>query len=147
MAAPVTEKYEEMTLEISADGTTWNKICGMMGVSISRATNFDTTEVPQDCDDESLPLLETKTPRSKTVSVSADGVWAQSSNGTLMDWFYDGTLKNVRLGNQKALSGDTQYESGLAYLSSLDNARTKGQKVTASITIDFDGLPTRIAKA
>jgi len=147
MAAPVTEKFEEMTLEISADGITWSKICGLIGVTINRSTSFDTTELPADCDDESLPLVVAKQPRSKEVSVSAEGVWSQHSHEVVMDWFYDGTAKHVRIGNQKAAIGDTQYETGLAYLSTLNNARTKGQRVSASIQIDFDGVPTRTARS
>ncbi|MBD3785634.1 MAG: hypothetical protein IE922_01510 [Sphingomonadales bacterium] len=147
MAAPVTQKFEQMTLEISSDGATWSKICGLIGVTVTRSTSYDTTEVPADCDDESLALVVEKQPRSKEVGVSADGVWAQGSHETMMDWFYDGSTKHVRIGNQNAAVGDTQYETGLAYLSTLTNVRTKGQKVTASIQIDFDGMPTRTAKA
>jgi len=32
-------------------------------------------------------------------------------------------------------------------LVSLNNSRTKGQKVTAEIELQFDGLPVRTAKA
>ena len=147
MAAPVTQKFEEMTLEISADGTTWTKICGLIGVTVNRSTSYDTTEVPADCADESLALVVEKQPRSKEVSVSADGVWAAASHETMMDWFYDGATKHVRIGNLKAASGDTKFETGLAYLSTLNHVRTKGQKVTASIQLDFDGMPTRTAAA
>ncbi|MCV2877611.1 phage tail protein [Sedimentimonas flavescens] len=148
MAAPVTQKFEQMTLEISEDGgTIWKKICGIVGVTVTRSTNYDSTEVPADCDDESLALVVEKQPRSKEVSVSGEGSWAQSSHELVMDWFYGGTTLKCRIGNQNAASGDTQYETGDAYLSSLTNQRTKGQKVTASVQIDFDGLPTRTAMA
>lgn len=147
MAKPVTEKFEQMRLEVSDNGTTWAMICGLVGVTISRAAQFDTTEVPADCDDESLPLRVERAIRTTEVSVSADGVWEQSAHETILDWFYSGTTKQIRLGHLNALVGNTEYEAGPAILSSYNNQRTKGQKVTAAIELQFDGTPTRIAKA
>ena len=146
MPAPITERFEQLTLEVSDNGTTWTKLCGLVGVSVNRSTSFDTTEVPADCADESLPLRTERAVRAQEVTVSADGVWAAQSHETMMDWFYDGATKQVRIGNQAANAGDTQYEMGPAFLTSLGQARTKGQKVTASIEIAFDGTPTRVMK-
>lgn len=147
MATPITEKFEQMVLEISDNGTTWTKICGMVGVTVTRSAQFDSTEVPADCDDESLPLRVEKAIRTVEVSVSADGVWAQQSHGEMMDWFYSGASKQVRIGNLNAAVGDTEYESGPAFISTLTNQRTKGQKVTANLELNFDGTPNRVAKA
>lgn len=148
MAEPITEKFEEMTLEVSTDGgTVFAKLCGLVGVSISRTAQTDTSEVPADCDDESLPLKVNKSVRSVDVSVSADGVWAQTSDGIMKDWFYDGLQYQVRLGNTKAAVGNTEFEVGPANLTQLNNARTKGQVVNASIQIEFNGTPSRVAKA
>lgn len=147
MPAPITERFEQMVLEISDDGTTWTRICGLVGVTITRSAQFDSTEVPADCDDESLPLRVEKALRTLDVSVSAEGVWAQQSHGDMLDWFYSGATKNIRVGNLNAAVGDTEYESGMGFLSTLTNQRTKGQKVTASVEIQFDGTPARIAKA
>ena len=147
MAKAVTEKYDEMVLEMSDDeGSTWAKICGMTDVSVTRTANADTSEVP-DCDDESVPLSVEREVRSLEVSASGTGVWAQQSHGSLMDWFYSGDTKYVRLGNLKAASGETEYETGPAILTTLSNERTKGKKVSAEIEIQFDGTPTRSAKA
>ena len=44
-------------------------------------------------------------------------------------------------------TGDTYIEGGPAFLQTLNNARTKGQKVSAEIAIVFDGLPSRTAVA
>ena len=147
MPAPVTEKFEQMRLEVSENGTTWTMLCGLVGVSISRSAQFDTTEVPADCNDESLPLRVERAIRTVEVTVSADGVWERNAHQTILDWFYSGASKQIRLGHLNALVGNTQYESGPAILSSYNNQRTKGQKVTAAIEIQFDGTPTRIAKA
>ena len=146
MAAPVTEEFHEMVLEVSEDGLTWTKLCGLIGVTVTRSAQFDSTEVPADCDDESLPLSVQKALRTIEVSVSADGSWAQQSHGTMSDWFYSGQTKQVRVGNLNAAVGDTEYEAGPALLTTFTNQRTKGQKVTMSIEIQFDGTPERIAK-
>lgn len=145
MARAITEKFEQMVLETSDDGNTWSRICGLNDVTITRTANVDEAEVP-DCDDESLPLSIEKEVRSVNVAVSAEGVWAQQSHGTLMDWFYSSATKHARIGNLNAASGDTEYETGPALLTTLTNTRTKGQKVSASLELAFDGTPTRTAK-
>lgn len=147
MALAVTEKFEEMVLELETDTPgTYAKICGLTDVTISRTANMDTVEIP-DCEDESLPLSVERQVRNIEVSISATGVWAQSSWGSLSDWFYSGTTRNIRLRNTKASVGDIETEAGAALLSNLTNSRTKGQKVTAEIEIMFDGTPTRTDKA
>lgn len=144
MTKAVTAKYEEMILEVENPDSsgTWVAICGMIDVSIDRSANIDSAEIP-DCDDESLPLSVEKQVRSIDVTVSATGVWAQSSNKMMSDWFYSSATKNVRIRNTKASSGDPSIESGPALLTKLTNGRTKGQKVSAEIEIQFDGTPTR----
>lgn len=147
MVKAVTQKFDELVLEVeTAVPGTYAKICGLVDVDVTRSANVDTAEIP-DCDDETLPLAVEKSVRSIDVSVSGTGVWAQSSHGTLSDWFYSSASKNIRIQNAKALVGDTEYEAGAALLVNLSNARTKGSKVSASIEIQFDGTPTRTPKA
>lgn len=146
MPAPTTETFQQMTLETSENGTTWTKICGLIGVTINRTAQFDSTEVPADCVDESLPLRIEKSVRTVDVTVSSEGVFAQQSHKTLSDWFYSGATKQVRIGHDATLTGDPQYERGPAFLTTFNNVRAKGQKVTASIEIAFDGTPTRTNK-
>lgn len=151
MARAVTQKYEEMVLEVEFTplSGTYTSICGLIDVTINRTSNVDTAEVP-DCDDESLPLAVERQVRSQEVMVSGSGVWALGSHEKMMDWFYAGSTLNCRVRNVKAndagVTGDTISETGPALLVSLNNARTKGQKVTAEIEIQFDGVPTRVAK-
>jgi hypothetical protein len=147
MAATIEQKFEELVLEISDDGTMWARICGLVGVTVTRQAQTDSTEIPADCDDESLPLRVDRAVRSIEVSVSGEGVWAQQSHGKMMDWFYSGQAKYARIGNLNAAVGDTEYESGKAFLTQLTNQRTKGQAVSASVELQFNGTPDRIAKA
>lgn len=146
MAKATTEKFEEMVLEVSSDsGSTWTRLCGLIDVTVTRSASVDTAEIP-DCDDESQPLSIEKQVRSIEVSVSGTGVWAQESHETMMDWFYSAASLDCRVGNLKADTGDTEYETGEALLTSLTHSRTKGSKVTAEIELQFDGTPTRTAK-
>ncbi|WP_417794592.1 phage tail tube protein [Terasakiella pusilla] len=147
MADAVTEKYEEMVLEVETDTPgTYARICGMKDVTINRAAQLDSDEVP-DCDDESKPFSVEKEVRSVMVTVAANGTWAQQSHGQLTDWFYSGATKNIRVGNLKALAGETEYERGPAFLTALNGARTKGKRVTADLSIEFNGTPERTPKA
>lgn len=148
MATAVTEKYEEMILDVElvAESGTYTPICGLIDVTINRTANVDTAEIP-DCDDESQPLSIERQVRSIEVTISGTGVWAQTSQSALKEWFYSSATKNIRLRDTKASSGDVETESGPALLTSLSNSRTKGQKVTAEIEIQFDGTPTRTDKS
>jgi hypothetical protein len=148
MAAPITEKFEQLVLEVETTTPgTYAIVCGLTDITISRTAELDTTEVPADCTDESLPLRMEKSIRAINVSVSASGVWAQQSNDMLLEWFYGGATKNIRIRNENAAVGDIHIEAGAALLTKVDHARTKGQKVTAEIELEFDGTPTRTDKA
>ncbi len=150
MARATTAKFEELILEVewTPGSGTYTSVCGMIDVTINRSSNIDTAEVP-DCDDESLPLAVERQVRSQEVTVSATGVWALQSHEKVLDWWYGGSTLNCRLRNAKAqtsgLSGDTTIESGSAILASVQNGRQKGQKVSAEIEIQFDGVPSRTA--
>lgn len=154
MAKATTQKFAEMILEVEFDPVgaagTYVAICGMIDVSISRTAQVDTAEVP-DCADESLPLSVEKEVRSIDVSVSSSGVWALESNKKMLDWFYSSAPLNARLRNKKVeddgATGDPYQETGPALLSQLNNSRTKGQKVTGEIELQFDGTPTIGVKA
>lgn len=139
-----TENFHEMVVEIEGNTPgSWTKICGLTGNSLNRTHNMSTTEVP-DCDDESLPAAVERAVQSSEVALSGTGVWAAQSHGTMMDWWYSGTTKSIRVGHLKAEPGDTEYETGVAYLVNLNHTRERGQKVTAEIEIQFDGMPTRV---
>jgi hypothetical protein len=148
MAKAITEKFEELVLELETTpgSGTYARICGLVGVTVNRAATVDEAQVP-DCDDESLPLSIERQVSAISVTVSGQGVWAQQSHEKLMDWFYGSGTINARIGNLNAATGDTEYETGPALLTSLNNARTKGQKVSAEIEIQFDGTPTRTVAA
>jgi hypothetical protein len=147
LATPVTEKFEEMILDVEfvAASGVYTSICGMTDVTITRTATIDSSEIP-DCADESLPLSVEKQVRSIEVSVSATGIWAQANQSLLKAWYYSSATKNVRIRDTAALSGDIYMESGPALLAHLTNQRTKGKKVTADIELQFSGAPTRTNK-
>lgn len=147
MAQATTMKFEQLVLELSEDGgSTWARICGLTDATVTRSANIDTVEIP-DCDDESLPFSVEKQVRSLDYSVSATGVWAAESHGTLLDWLKSSATKDARIGYLAAASSTPEYETGKALLTNLSHTRTKGQKVSASIELQFDGTPTSTDKA
>lgn len=148
MAAPITAKYEHLVLEketTPASGT-YAKICGITAFNINREAQVDRVEVPADCDDESLPYATERQVRSLEYTIDGQAVWAQQSHEELQQWYRSGAPVNIRIQHANAASGDVEYETGPALLTQLNNERTKGQKVTASIRIEFDGTPTTTAK-
>ncbi|MDW9792118.1 hypothetical protein GOB42_15135 [Sinorhizobium meliloti] len=148
MAAPVTGKFEHMVVEIEAtEGSgVYSKICGITSRGINRQSNMSTSEVPGDCDDESVPSKIERAVQSQEVTISGSGVWARQSHELMLDWWYGGQTLNIRVQHVNAAVGDTEYESGAAYLTQLSNTVEKGQSIQAELAIEFDGIPTRTAK-
>ncbi|MFC3163058.1 phage tail tube protein [Ciceribacter thiooxidans] len=147
MARATTENFHQMVVEIETNTPgVYSKICGLTSRGVNRTSNMSTSEVP-DCDDESLPAAVERAVQSQEVTISGTGVWASQSHGTMIDWWYSGATKNIRIGHLNAAVGETEYETGPAYLVNLNNSAERGAKVTAEIDIQFDGLPTRTAKA
>ncbi len=149
MAKPTTEKFHQMVLEVETDTPgTYAKICGITGRTVNRSLNVQETEVPGDCDDESVPSEIQIDPQALTVTVNGTAVWASQSHGMMMDWLYLKQRKNIRVGHLNAAVGDTEYESGPAYLVTVNDSAQKAEgAVTREIEIRFDGTPTRTDKA
>lgn len=149
MAEPVTSEFKDLVLELETTpgSGTYTKICGLTSRGVNRQSNINSNEVPGDCSDESVPSVIKKAVQSQEVTVEGSGMWAQQSHELMMDWWYGGQEKNIRIQHVNAASGDTEYESGPAILSQLNNAVEKGAFVTAEISVEFNGLPTRTAKA
>ncbi len=148
MARPTTEKFSEFQILVGDGGSpeTFAVVCGLTSKGIQRSANVNSVVVP-DCESEDAPAFEEKAVNSLSISVSGSGVWAAENHGTFMAWFYSGLPKNIRVRNVQADSGDTEYEEGPALLTQLNNSVERGQKVTAEISIEFDGQPTRVAAA
>ncbi|WP_043620495.1 phage tail tube protein [Ensifer sp. ZNC0028] len=148
MTRAVTENFHEMVVEVETTpgSGVFAKLCGLTSRTTNRTSNMSTSEVP-DCDNEALPAAVERAVQSQEVTISGTGVWAAQSHGTMMDWWYSGATKNIRVGHLKAEPGDTEYETGPAYLVTLNNTAERGAKVTAEIEIQFDGLPVRTPAA
>ncbi len=144
---PITAEFQHFVVEVEGDAPgAYKRICGITQRGISRQHNMQTTEVPGDCEDESLPNVVERAVQSSEVSISGTGVWAAQSHQMMLDWWYSGQKKVIRIRHVNAAVGDTEYETGPAILVNLNNDVEKGQKVTAEIEIQFDGLPERTAK-
>lgn len=145
MTAPVHQEYEELVLEFSDDdGTTWARNCVIMGCEITRTSNTSTVETVANCDDESLPNNVDERVQSLKVVVSGTGNWTQTGYDKFLAKFYagDSTKMLARVGNLAATTGQIKYETGPIIIASLGESRTKGQVVSASITINFKTTPT-----
>lgn len=147
MAAPSTAKFEHLALQVeTAVPGTYATLCGMKGFTISREAQVNTVEVPADCTDESLPYSRERAVQALDFTVEAEAVWARENHQILLDWFRSGATKNIRIKHGNVATGATEYESGPALLTKLTHVREKGQKITANISVEFDGTPTVTAK-
>ncbi|MGM4909121.1 phage tail tube protein [Rhizobium sp. 768_B6_N1_8] len=147
MTRAVTANFHEVVVEIETETPgVWSKICGITTRAINHTSNMQTSEIP-DCDDESLPAAVERAVQSQEVTISGTASWAKQNHGTMMRWWRSGATKNIRVGYLKAEVGDTEYETGPAYLVTLNITAERGQKVTSEVEIQFDGLPTETAAA
>lgn len=151
MPEPTFAEFHQLALEIEwvPGSGTFARVCAMDGITVNRTKQIDENEVPADCDDESLPHNVRRNTRSRSWSISGTGFWSQQNHGNLLDWFNGVPAEklNVRIFHANAAVGTPEYEEGVAILSELTNERTKGQQVSAQITLQVDGVLTSADKA
>ncbi len=149
MAIAPTANFEDYVMEVDF-GAGFLRICGLTDVTVSRTNNTDTTEVP-DCADESLPFYLQRAVRSSDATVGATGVWSLTHHQQVINWFNTGATYPVRITNAKVVadgaSGDIEAETFPMILTALNNERTKGQVVTAELSMERNGATTFTAKA
>ena len=146
MTEAKTAKFDQYVLEVEFTKGTYTRVCGITSRGMNRQHNMVVTPVP-DCDNEALPSRNRRSVDSSDVTISGTGVWAQQSHKKMLDWWYGGSTLNVRVHHVSAEAGDTEYETGPAYLASLsESAEKSAGAVTSEISIEFDGTPTRTAK-
>lgn len=147
MARPTTAKFSEFQILIG-DGATpveaFEVVCGLTSKGIQRSANTNSIVVP-DCADEDAPAFEEKAINSLSISISGSGVWTAENHQAFLAWYYSGQPKNIKVRHVAAEGGSTEYEEGPALLTSLNNSVERGGKVSAEITIEFDGQPTLVA--
>jgi hypothetical protein len=137
-----TAKFSEFVVEVeTVDGSgVYTRMCGLTTRGTTRQANMNTNNVPP-CDDENAPSQVEKSVESLEQTISGSGSWARQSHDFMLRWWRSGLTKNVRIQHARALPGEIEYESGPAYLTTLTNEGERGNKVTAEIAIEFDGLP------
>lgn len=146
MALATTASYQQHVLEISSNGSSWSRICGITDFTATFSAQTDQDEIP-DCDDESLPHRVNRAVRAVELSVTGTGKWAQESHETMLQWMLTGALKHCRIGYLNSAIGDVEYVSGQAILQSLEHERRKGVAVEARITVQFSGALTTTDQA
>lgn len=142
MAKATTANFHQMVLEVEVTpgSGVYSKLCGLTSRGINRQSNMQTTEVP-DCDSEDLPAVLERAVQSQEAAIQASGVWAAESHGTILNWWRSGATKSVRIHHVNAAVGTPEFETGDAYLVSINNQAERGNKVTAELSIEFDGVP------
>lgn len=137
-----TAKFSEFVVEVeTTEGSgIYSRMCGITTRGVNRTSNMNTTAVPP-CDDEDAPSRLERAVENQEQAISGTGVYARQSRDFMLKWWRSGQTKNVRIFHANAAPGEIEYERGPAYLTQLNNEANRGQKVTADITIEFDGVP------
>ena len=141
MARATTAAYAEHVLEVSENGTSWSRLCGLMNFSNTFAAVTSQDQVP-DCDDESLPHAISREVQSVDLTVDCEAIWAQESHETILQWMLTGALKHARVGYLAAAIGDVEYVSGQAIMANLQHRREKGVRVKGTFQLQFSGALT-----
>ncbi|TCR01065.1 phage tail tube protein [Neorhizobium sp. JUb45] len=151
MVKPNFQRFHEFVVEVETEVPgTWAKICGITGRQVNRALTLEEIPVPKDCEDEAAGTENLVEPGALVVTVGGTAKWARQSHGMMMDWIYFKQRKSVRVAHVAASVGDTEYETGFAYMTTLNDSgemEGEGKIVTREIELRFDGEPTRTAKA
>lgn len=149
MAYATTSSFAKTTLGVEFVAGTFANICGITQWSYSETTQLDETEVP-DCADLDKPFQIERSVRSVGAQASCSGVWALASHQKMLDWSRSGVTKPVKISflvaQTSGTATDTVALTGDAYLTNLSFEVTKGQKVSASFELVFDGLPVPTLK-
>lgn len=147
MTLATTAKFSEMALHVETNTPgTYAAVCGLVDVEFTFTSETADAQIPN-CADESLPHEIMREVVATDWSASASGVWAQTSHEMLMQWALTGATKNVRFIYTKAAVGDVEFITGPAILTSLTHARSKGQRVSASLQIVKAGPVTTTDQA
>lgn len=112
--------------------------CGLTSNTFSMTAATGSTSVP-DCSDPELPVWDVKDITSLSAQVTGTGVMAVESFHVWNDWFTGATAKNVQIKLDNAMLGSY---TGQFILSSFKLTGTRGQKITADITLDNNNVVT-----
>lgn len=142
MAKATTKAFHKflLKLETTPGSGIFTALCGLTSRGINREHNMSETEVP-DCADESLPAAVERAVQSSSVTMEASGVYAAESHKRLYDWWANGVALDVQIEYVDATAGQIRYEEGPAYLTGFNNSVARGEKLSAELSIAFDGVP------
>lgn len=126
--------------------TNW---CGAKNFSLSIQNEVQSEKVG-DCDDWSAPVVTVKEYSGQNITASMDGTWTSATHAKTSDWALNQKKLNVRIHFPDALAGEIEYYDGVAMLAGLDLGEignVDGNKITESVSLEFDGKLTTTAKA
>lgn len=112
--------------------------CGMTTKSFDLSASTNSTLIP-DCADPEAPAWEAKDINALSATLSGNGVMAVESFDLWNLWFLGALAKNVQV---KLNAVNLGFYAGRFLLSSFKLGGTRGNKVTADITLVNDGAVT-----
>jgi hypothetical protein len=141
MASPVTIKGGKVRVLLSEDGINYSAPCGFTSRSISLTKGLEEVNVP-DCDDPDSVDWVGRDATSLSMSVSGEGVLAQSSAEAWLDAWED--VESVAVKIEWEFPLKTITWTGRMHIESMETTANNGQRVTMSVSMQSDGEMNRV---
>jgi len=118
--------------------------CGLTSRSFTISKSLNEISIP-DCDDPDAPDWLGRDVASLSMSVSGDGVLAEQSVETWLNALYSGDAVNVKV--ECVYPTKKITFTGQMHLESFEVTASKGQVVTANVSMQSDGKMTKTVTA
>ena len=142
MALPTTIKFGKFFVRLSdgAETPTFAAPCGFTSKSFNRTKTFGETNLP-DCDNPDLAPWSVRDTQSRSGSITGEGVLAKSAVPAWEAAFASEDSIECEVEFEYP-DGDSDIYTGAFHLESFEITGTRGERVTASISMQSDGQIT-----
>lgn len=142
MAQPTTIKGGKVRVLLDLAGTSsYTAPCGFTGRSITLSKALNEFSIP-DCDDPDAVDWLGRDAVSLSMSVSGEGVMAAESVEDWLDAFH--SVDSIPAKVEIEFPAKTITYTGSMHVESVDIGANNGQRVTANIAMQSDGIMTKV---
>lgn len=141
MAQPITARPGKMRILLGdgADPEVYTAPCGMTTKGLTISKNLGEVSIP-DCDDPDAPYWLSRDVETLSASISGDGVLAAESEDEWNAAAFSTDSVNAKV--EIEFSSGTRTFSGAFHLDSFAINAAQGQRVSANISMQSDGIVT-----
>lgn len=142
MTQPVTIKGGKVRVLLDLAGSgTYSTPCGFTNRSVTLSKALNEFSIP-DCDDPDAIDWLGRDAVSLSMAVSGEGVLASESVESWLDAFYD--VDSVAVKVEIEFPAKTITFTGSMHVESMEIGANNGQRATANISMQSDGIMTKV---